>query len=43
MHVSPNSEAVRDAMLLFFEMLSEESEPLVRLVLGHFVFVYIHP
>jgi hypothetical protein len=43
MHVPPNSEAVRDAMLVFFEMLSEESEPSVRVVLGHFIFVYIHP
>jgi hypothetical protein len=43
MHVPPNSEAVRDAMPVFFEMLSEESEPSVRVVLGHFIFVYIHP
>jgi hypothetical protein len=43
MHVPPNSEAVRDAMPVFFEMLSEETEPSVRVVLGHFIFVYIHP
>jgi Fic/DOC family len=43
MHVPPNSEAVRDAMPVFFEMLSEESEPSARVVLGHFIFVYIHP
>jgi hypothetical protein len=43
MHVPPNSEAVRDAMPVFFEMLTEEPEPSVRVVLGHFVFVYIHP
>ena len=43
MHVPPNSEAVRDAMPVFFEMLTEESEPSVRVVLGHFIFVYIHP
>ena len=30
-------------MPVFFEMLSEESEPSVRVVLGHFIFVYIHP
>jgi hypothetical protein len=43
MHVPPNSDAVRDAMPLFFEMLTQESEPAVRVVLGHFIFVYIHP
>jgi len=43
MHVPPSSEAVRDAMPVFFEILAEESEPSVRVVLGHFIFVYIHP
>jgi Fic family protein len=43
MHVPPNSEAVRDTMPLFFEMLTEETEPSVRVVLGHFMFVYVHP
>jgi hypothetical protein len=43
MHVPPNSNAVRDAMPVFFEMLTDETEPSVRVVLGHFVFVYIHP
>ena len=43
MHVPPNSEAVRDAMPVFFEMLTQETEPSVRVVLGHFIFVYIHP
>ncbi len=42
-HVPPNRDAVRDAMPVFFEMLAEETEPSVRVVLGHFVFVYIHP
>jgi hypothetical protein len=27
----------------FFEMPTEESDPSVRVVLGHFIFVYIHP
>ena len=27
----------------FFDLLREEPEPSVRVVLGHFVFVYIHP
>ncbi len=43
MHVPPNRDAVRDLMPAFFELLREESEPAVRVVLGHFVFVYIHP
>lgn len=43
MHVPPNREALRDAMPVFFEMLTQETEPAVRVVLGHFVFVYIHP
>jgi Fic/DOC family len=43
MHVPPGSEAVRDAMPVFFEMLTQEAEPSVRVVLGHFIFVYIHP
>lgn len=43
MHVPPNHEAVRDIMPAFFELLEEEAEAAVRVVLGHFVFVYIHP
>ena len=43
MHVPPRYEAVRDCMPAFFDLLREESEPAVRVVLGHFVFVYIHP
>lgn len=43
MHVPPHYEAVRDAMPTFFELLGEEEDPKVRVVLGHFVFVYIHP
>jgi hypothetical protein len=43
MHVPPSREAVRDAMPVLFEMLAEETEPSVRVVLGHFIFVYIHP
>jgi Fic family protein len=30
-------------MPAFFELLREEREPAVRIVLGHFIFVYIHP
>lgn len=43
MHVPPSREAVRDMMPLLFELLREETNPAVRVVLGHFVFVYIHP
>jgi hypothetical protein len=43
MHVPPRHEAVYDCMPAFFDLLREELEPSVRVVLGHFVFVYIHP
>lgn len=43
MHVPPSHEALRDAMSAFFDLLREETEPSVRVVLGHFIFVYIHP
>jgi Fic family protein len=43
LHVPLNREAVRDAMPVFFDLLRAESDPAVRVVLGHFVFVYIHP
>ncbi|HEN47496.1 MAG TPA: cell filamentation protein Fic, partial [Mizugakiibacter sp.] len=43
MHVPPSCKAVRDAMPAFFDLLREETEPSVRVVLGHFIFVYIHP
>lgn len=42
-HVPMPPEGVGDAMSTFFELLTEEPEPAVRVVLGHFVFVYIHP
>jgi hypothetical protein len=43
MHVPPRSEVVPDAMAAFFEMMEQETDPAVRVVLGHFIFVYIHP
>ena len=43
MHVPPNPAAVRDAMPALFDLLREEPEPAVRVVLGHFLFVYVHP
>ena len=43
MHIPPPREAVRDCMPAFFDLLREETNPAVRVVLGHFIFVYIHP
>jgi fido (protein-threonine AMPylation protein) len=43
MHVPPPKEAVRDLMPAFFNLLRDEEHPAVRNVLGHFIFVYIHP
>ncbi len=43
MHVPPSREAVRDLMPTFIDLLAGEPEASVRIVLGHFVFVYIHP
>lgn len=42
-HVPLNVDAMRDAMPVLFELLEEEQEPSVRAVLGHFIFVFIHP
>ena len=43
MHVPPRYEAVRSCMLALFDLVKKETEPSVRVVLGHFMFVYIHP
>ena len=43
MHGPPSCEAVRDVMPAFFDLLRDETDPSVRVVLGHFIFVYIHP
>lgn len=43
MYVPPRSEAVRELMPAFFDLLREEPEASVRVVLGHFFFVNIHP
>ncbi len=42
-HVPMSVEAVRDCMPVFFDLLKEETDPVVRIVLGHFIFVFIHP
>jgi hypothetical protein len=43
MYTPPNREAVRDMMPTLFDLLAEEENAAVRVVLGHFIFVYIHP
>lgn len=43
MHTPLNKEGVRDAMPILFQLLSEEPSAAVRAVLGHFIFVFIHP
>lgn len=42
-HVPMSAEAVRDCMPVFFDLLKAEDDPTVRIVLGHFIFVFIHP
>lgn len=42
-HVPLSADAMRDAMPILFEMLETEPEASVRAVLGHFIFVFIHP
>ena len=42
-HVPPSFEAVPDAMPMLFDLLRDEDNAAVRVVLGHFFFVYIHP
>lgn len=42
-HVPMNKDAVVDSMFTLFELLQNESQASVRAVLGHFIFVFIHP
>jgi len=42
-HVPPPSAALMDCMETFFDLLDKEESAAVRAVLGHFVFVFIHP
>lgn len=42
-YVPPKANAVLDCMQTFFDLLIQEKDPGVRVVLGHFFFVYIHP
>ena len=43
LHTPPDHSAVRDVIPALFDLLKEETEASVRIVLGHFIFVYIHP
>ena len=42
-HVPPSQDAVRDMMPELCDLLEVEQSAAVRAVLGHFLFVYIHP
>jgi len=42
-HVPLPHPAIVDCMEAFFRLLTEEAHPGVRAVLGHFLFVFIHP
>ncbi|MEJ2879815.1 Fic family protein [Pedobacter sp. GR22-6] len=42
-HVPLGVDAMRDCMPVLFELLESETEPSVRAVMGHFIFVFIHP
>lgn len=42
-HVPPSQDAVRDMMPELCDLLEAEPNAAVRAVLGHFMFVYIHP
>lgn len=42
-HIPPRAQIISDLMEEFFRLMSQEEEPAVRIVLGHFFFVYIHP
>lgn len=42
-HIPLNPRAVSDAMPELFRLITDEPDPRVRAVLGHFMFVFIHP
>lgn len=43
MHAPPAASTSREMIVELFELIRNEKEPAVRAVLGHFMFVYIHP
>lgn len=42
-HVPPPRDAVREMMPALFDLIADEPSAVVRAVLGHFCFVFIHP
>ena len=42
-HIPPPHTAVLDSMETLFSLLKTETEASVRAILGHFLFVFIHP
>ena len=42
-HIPPRWQIVSELMEEFFQLMIKEEDPAVRVVLGHFFFVYIHP
>ena len=42
-HVPPRAEILRDAMPALFDLIEAEPSPVVRAVLGHWLFGYVHP
>lgn len=42
-HIPLNPDAVADAMPVLFELMTDEPDARVRAILGHFMFVFIHP
>ena len=42
-HYPASGAEVPDLMATFFDLLEQEDNPASRIVLGHFVFVFIHP
>jgi fido (protein-threonine AMPylation protein) len=42
-HVPPRWDSMPDAMNAFFDLIEAETEPSARIVLGHWLFGYIHP
>lgn len=42
-HVPPRAQIISELMGEFFQLLRHEDNPSVRVILGHFFFVYIHP
>lgn len=42
-HIPPDETDARDGIYAYFDLLEQEPSAAVRVVLGHFLFVYIHP